>query len=93
MIDMANRDLILQVVVGSSDRTLVIRALGTSVGSGDSAQGVWVAEAFLSRMQMRYLRGRSVGEIHSKISLAIMMTTFLAKDFSEKNRTKDASAK
>jgi hypothetical protein len=95
MIDTAKRDLIPQVVVvlGSSDRTLVIRALGTSVGSGDSAQEVWVAEAFLSRMLMRYLEGRSVAEIHSKISSAIMMTTFLVKDFSENRKRKVVNAK
>lgn len=95
MIDTEKRDLIPQVVVvlGSSDRTLVIRALGTSVGSGDSAQEVWVAEAFLSRMLMRYLEGRSVAEIHSKISLAIMMTTFLVKDFSENRKRKVINAK
>ena len=95
MIATEKRDLIPQVVVvlGHSDRTLVIRALGTSVGSGDSAQEGWVVEASLSRMLMRYLEGRSVAEIHSKISLAIMMTTFLVKDFSENRKRKEVNAK
>lgn len=84
---------VMVVVLVHSDRTLVIRTLGTLVGSGDSAQEVWVVEASLSRMLMRYLEGRSVAEIHSKISLAMMMTTFLAKDFSENRKRKEVNAK